>query len=219
MRNRPWFAAVEAAAVYLVLLWYIWVGQARSIAWVAVPLLAVVASHVWHRETPAALGFRLTNLGPCARAAGPPFLAMALGVVAMGAALGLDERASFGRFAVIFAGYIPWAIFQQYALNGFFVNRFAASVRSPGRAAALGAACFAGAHVPNWPLMAVTLIAGYIAARVYLAHRNLIVLGLAHAFVGSLLAVAVPTSVMHGMRTGPAEWHAQHLPAIRILGK
>ncbi|HEX6536954.1 MAG TPA: CPBP family glutamic-type intramembrane protease [Gemmatimonadaceae bacterium] len=205
----PWLSAAEAVVVYVLLLLYIWWGQARSYAWVVFPLGAVIGSHLLRRETPAALGLRLTNLHRCARAAGPPLFAIALMIVAVGAWYGRADRIASQRAVLIFAGYVPWALFQQWALNGYFTNRFAASVRSPASAAALAGACFAGAHAPNWALMGVTLLAGYLAARLYLAHRNLLVLALAHALLGTMLVMAVPWSIMHGMRTGPAEWRMQ----------
>lgn len=204
-----WLPAAEAAGVYVLLLLYIWWGQARSHAWVIFPLGAVVGSHLLRGETPSALGLRLTNLRRCARAVGAPLLAIAVIIVAVGAWCGRADRLASERAMLIFAGYVPWALFQQWALNGYFVNRFAASVRSPASAAALAGACFAGAHAPNWALMGVTLLAGYLAARLYLAHRNLLVLALAHALLGTMLVLAVPSSIMHGMRTGPAEWRAQ----------
>ena len=212
-------AGAEAAGVYLLLLGYIWWGQAHSRAWVLVPVAAVAASHVARRETPAALGFRLTNLGRCLREVGPWLLALVLGGAALAAALGTAERVLLPRALAVVAGYAPWGLFQQYALNGYFVNRFAMALRGPRRAALLGAACFAGAHAPNWFLVGVTLVAGYLAARAYLVYRNLLFLGLAHAVLGALLVLAVPRSVTHGLRTGPREWRAHHPPAPHDLAK
>jgi hypothetical protein len=208
----PWTDAAEAAVVYLVLLLYIWWGQARSHAWVAVPIALVVASHVRRGETPAVLGFRRANFGRCVREVGPTLLALAAAMVLIGAACGTTALLTPRRMLAVLAFYLPWGWFQQYALNGYFVNRFAAAFRSPGRAATLGAACFAGAHFPNWFLTGVTLVAGLLAARLYLRYRNLVFLGVAHALFGTLVVLTVPTSITHGLRTGPREWRAQHEP-------
>ena len=43
----------------------------------------------------------------------------------------------------------------------------------------------------------------YVLTRVFISTRNLIPLVLAQTVVGSLLAVALPTSWHHGLRVGP----------------
>ena len=90
------------------------------------------------------------------------------------------ERAIIG-----FLSYCTWGLFQQYLLNAFFVNRMLPVSSSAHQAAALGAACFAGAHAPNWFLMLVGLATGYCCARVWIQYRNLYFLGIAHGAIGS----------------------------------
>jgi hypothetical protein len=51
--------------------------------------------------------------------------------------------------------------------------------------------------------MLVTLAGGYTCARVYLQHRNLYFLGLAHGVVGFLIYLVVPDSVSHHLYVGP----------------
>ena len=51
--------------------------------------------------------------------------------------------------------------------------------------------------------MPITLAGGHFCARVYLKHRNLYVLGLAHGVVGFLLYLAVPDSVSRHLYVGP----------------
>lgn len=201
-----WLPAAEAAGMYLLLLVYIWWGQERARALVLVPLAAVITSHLCRGETPAMLGFRLTNFGRCLREIGPALLALTLALAALAAMTGTVRTAPPQRVLGVLTAYSVWALFQQYVLNGYFVSRFVMSVRSPHAAAVLGAVCFAGAHTPNWFLMAVTLFAGYLSARVYLAYRNLLFLGIAHALLGTFIVFGVPRSVTHGLMTGPAEW-------------
>jgi membrane protease YdiL (CAAX protease family) len=97
---------------------------------------------------------------------------------------------------------MPWGTFQQYLLNGYFLNRLL--VAMPGRPAAVAsAALFSGAHLPNWFLMAVTLLTGYVCARIYMRYKNLYFLGIAHATVGFLLLLVVPDSVTRHLVVGP----------------
>jgi membrane protease YdiL (CAAX protease family) len=98
--------------------------------------------------------------------------------------------------------YVPWGVFQQYVLNGYFLNRFHAVL---GRRAAslIAAALFSAVHAPNWFLMVVAFPAGYCSTRIYWRYRNLYCLGLAHATVGFLLFLVVPDSVSHHLKVGP----------------
>ena len=217
--RRAWGAGAEAGGVYLLIIGYIWWARPHSRAWILAPVAVVAASHLARRETPTALGFRLTNFARGLRAIGPGLLACVLGLLALGAALGGARDVTPTRFLVVLATYAPWGLFQQYALNGYFANRFIAAVRDPRLAALLAAVCFAGAHVPNWFLVSATLVGGYLSARAYLAYRNLLLLGLIHALLGTLLVLTVPRSITHGLRTGPGEWRAQRTPVARNLAK
>jgi len=102
------------------------------------------------------------------------------------------------------AGYLPWGLFQQYVLNGYFLNRFDSAL-SRRSAPMISAALFSGAHLPNWFLMAVTLLAGYASVRIYRRYNNLysLGLGLAHGTVGFLLLLVVPDSISHHLTVGP----------------
>ena len=87
-------------------------------------------------------------------------------------------------------------------MNGYFLNRFEA-VLSPRAAPVVSAALFSGVHTPNWFLMIVTLLTGYLAAVVYRRDKNLYFLGLAHGCVGFLLFLVVPDLVSHHLNVGP----------------
>jgi hypothetical protein len=67
----------------------------------------------------------------------------------------------------------------------------------------ISAALFSGAHLPNFFLMAVTLLAGYICARNYMRYKNLYFLAIAHGTVGFLLFLVVPDSISHHLTVGP----------------
>jgi hypothetical protein len=102
--------------------------------------------------------------------------------------------------------YVPWGVFQQYILNGYFLKRFDAAV-SERTAPFIVAALFAGAHTPNWFLMTVTLLLGYCCALVYRQCKNLYFLGFAHGTVGFLLYLVVPDSITHHLNVGPGWFH------------
>ena len=77
------------------------------------------------------------------------------------------------------------------------------SVLSRRTAPMMSAALFSGAHLPNWFLMAVTLLLGYLCGRIYRRYNNLYFLGIAHGTVGFLLFLVVPDSISHHLIVGP----------------
>jgi hypothetical protein len=73
-------------------------------------------------------------------------------------------------FAV--ATYLPWGLSQQYALNGYFLNRFDAAL-SDRAASFLAALCLCAAQAPNPLLMAITLPLDWGSTLLYQRTRNL----------------------------------------------
>ncbi|MBI2063665.1 MAG: CPBP family intramembrane metalloprotease [Candidatus Yanofskybacteria bacterium] len=100
---------------------------------------------------------------------------------------------------------VMWGFLQQCILNGFFVNRLAGFFENENNAGIKWGAggLFALAHMPNWFLMAVTFFGGWVCAKIYLKHRNLYFLGLAHAIIALLLYLFVPDSIGHHLVVGP----------------
>ena len=196
--------------VYALIAVYAWVLRGRG-PFVAVIVLLVLASHAWRRETPAALGFRTTNFARSVVAFGPVVLAMAALIVGEGRAHGALAHgwpavATPARAVGVLAGYCAWGLVQQWALCGYFYNRLAyalGGVRGGAWLAALAAgACFAGAHLPNAYLVGPTFVLGVLCALGYRRYRNLLVLGLSHGLLGSLLVLLVASALPQGLRTG-----------------
>jgi hypothetical protein len=213
-RPPQWGPALEAAgmlALIMVDIW--WVEPRRPMAWLALVAL-VVASHVRRGETPSSLGFRRANLRRCLVAIGPLLLGVAAIALVLSVTFGTVRRVPPGRLAGFVAYYCVWGLFQQYALNGYFVNRFAAA--APGRRIGLvppvAAGCFALVHAPNWFLVGVTFGAGLLCAHFYLKYRNLFPLGVAHGLLGSVLFLSVPDTVSQHFYIGPAalRWQRAH---------
>jgi hypothetical protein len=197
---------VEPLAAFALIMAYIWhLRFSHHNLWLAI-LAGIVASHLFRREGAAALGFQRSHLRQCVDEFGPAILLLALTAFAAGILLHTTRPIRFGDAFLAWAAYVPWGTFQQYLLNGYFLNRFAGAL--PARSAAVAsAALFSGAHLPNWFLMGVTLLTGYICARIYSRHKNLWFLGVAHATVGFLLFLVVPDSVSHHLVVGPGWFH------------
>ena len=201
----PMVHALEAGTVFFLLLSYIWYFQAR-VHWSWMILLGLVlTSHAIRGESPVDLGLRKAGFGDCARRFTIPVLLVAAIGTILGFALDTVRDVAPWRVLGVLSGYCFWALFQQYLLNGYFVNRIHASFRTRHQyiAAPIGGALFAAAHVPNPLLMVVTLIGGTIAGIAYLRHRNLLFLAFAHALIGTMLWLVVPDTVSHHLRVGP----------------
>jgi len=197
--------ALEAVGVFLLILIHVWfVSRRVRLAWLVI-LVPVIYSHWCHRESLRWLGFRRENFVRCVR----DFSALILGLagipLVLGAVFGtLHTSSSMAPLAFV-AYYCIWGTFQQYALNGYFVNRLSGAA-GPGEqrwVPLLAATLFAAVHVPNWFLVTVTFTLGLLCARIYMTYRNLYFLGIAHGLIGSALYITVPDWMSLHFYIGP----------------
>ncbi len=203
--QRDWGALVEALGVFLLIMIYIWWVR-LSHPWFAVAVLGlVIGSHLMRAEGLRWLGFAWWNARRAFPAVMPWVAGAAVSIVFFGVILGTVRQTTITQAMLSIFAYTVWGLFQQYLLNGYFVNRleeFAGKGRqSP---VALAAAClFALAHLPNWFLMPVTFVGGYLCARVYLRYRSLYVLAAAHGIIGFCVFLIVPDSISAHFLVGP----------------
>jgi hypothetical protein len=192
----------EPVSVFLLIMAYIWeLRYSHRGAWLAI-LAVILISHQVRGERAATLGFDGRNLRDCLREFAPAIAFLSLALVGLGFLLQTTRPLRFEQGFLAWAAYLPWGLFQQYILNGYFFNRFD-SVLSRRASPVLSAALFSGAHLPNWFLMLVTLLTGYLCARIYRRYNNLYFLGLAHGTIGFLLFLVVPDSISHHLIVGP----------------
>jgi Type II CAAX prenyl endopeptidase Rce1-like len=202
-RHVSWFAGIEAAITFALIMLYIWWLRFRyPYAWI--PILGlVIGSQARKREGFSKLGFQWNTGHDSARW----WLVLALtgGSILAPALVFHSIRQVSGPGACLsFLLYCVWGLFQQYVLNAYFVNRFSDLLPDrPAAAPILASIFFSLAHLPNWFLMIVALAGGYFCARLYLRCRNLYFLGLAHGVVGFLIYLAVPDTISHHLYVGP----------------
>ena len=195
-------AILEPLLMFGLIVAYIWkLRFVHPHCWIAIPALMLL-SHLLRRESPRALGFGLHNLRDCLHELAPLLLLIALLLLTAGVLLRTIRQTGFDGALLAAAAYLPWGLAQQYALNGYFLNRFDAAV-SARASSLLAAVLFSLAHAPNPFLMAITLPLGWCATLLYRRNRNLYMLGIAHAAIGLLLFLVVPDSVSHHLRVGP----------------
>jgi membrane protease YdiL (CAAX protease family) len=192
----------EPLAVFVLIECYIWVLRGtHRLLWMPI-LGCILLSHYARGERPNDLGFQAGNLCDCLRTYAPVLAFLGLTGLSAGILLRTTRPIAFQQGVWAFAAYVPWGIFQQYLLQGYFLTRFD-TVLSKRAAAVLSAALFSSAHTPNWFLMTVTLLGGYAATQLYRRYRNLWFLGLAHAVFGFVLYLVVPDSISHHLNVGP----------------
>lgn len=195
-------AILEPVSIFAMIMAYIWELRYSS-RWLWLAILGMVLiSHGIHGERAGQLGFNRNNFRRLLREYAPALVFLALIMMAGGMVLQTTRRIGFEAAFLAWLAYLPWGLFQQYLLNGYFLNRLAGSL-SPQAAPLTAAALFAGAHLPNWFLMFVTFFAGYFCARIYRQHKNLYFLAIAHATIGFLLFMVVPDSITHHLTVGP----------------
>jgi len=197
---------LEPLLMFGLIVAYIWkLRFLYPISWVAIPALMLL-SHVRRHEKPHVLGFRLDNLGLLLKEFAPLLIPMVALPAAAGAWFHTFRQIGFDGILLSLAAYLPWGLAQEYALNGYFLNRFDA-VLSRRTASMLSALLFCAAHAPNYFLMGVTLPLAWCATMVYRRTSNLYLLGFAHAIIGVMLFLVVPDSVSHHLRIGPGFFH------------
>jgi hypothetical protein len=165
----------------------------------------VIYSH-WRRgESFRWLGFRRENFVRCVRDFAPLILGLAGIPLILGAVFGTLHMSSSMAPIAFVTYYCIWGTFQQYALNGFFVNRLsgAAAPSEQRWVPLLAATLFAAVHVPNWFLVTVTFTLGLLCARIYRRYRNLYFLGIAHGLIGSALYITLPNWISLHFYIGP----------------
>ena len=110
-------------------------------------------------------------------------------------AISLNAGGSIAATLVtLLAGYFMWALVQQWALNGYFNNRFvhAFSKYRFGKfyAAILASLMFGAAHLPDIQLAVFATAFGFLSAILYQRYRDLPMLTVIHATLGAIMVLS-----------------------------
>lgn len=169
---------------------------------IALALGLMVFSHRERGEGFHELGFRFDNFFAAARLLAIP-TAIAIVMILFVSWQQTDGRFSLAGDLRIRLFFLPvWALFQQYALQGFINRRAQIAFKRETKSVLVVAVIFTLMHLPSPLLGALAFAGGYTWAWVYQRHPNLFALALSHSLVSLVLSLAIPSNLAGFLRIG-----------------
>jgi membrane protease YdiL (CAAX protease family) len=167
---------------------------------VLLSLVLMICSHRFYGEGLKEIGFRFDHfIAACRLLLLPTLIALiAIALVSWALNGSLTIKLIRPRFT-----FLPlWALFQQYALQGYINRRSQVVLGQTWRSVLLVAFVFAILHLPNLPVAALTFIGGALWAAVYQRRPNLFAIALSHSLASLALALLSPESTVESLRVG-----------------
>lgn len=121
-------------------------------------------------------------------------LATVAPLASLGLVLALGDGTPPAITTAAAAGYVLWALAQQYLIAVVFADRLRAAGLPAGVAVLAAATAFALLHTPNAALMVATFAGGLIWSAAWQRERSLLPLAVSHALAGLVLTSGLPVA-------------------------
>ena len=171
--------------------WYLMAAQSGMV-------LLIFGNHWYFRDRLAELGVRLDNFTKALRYVLPVTGILAVLVLLPAAFTGQYRLDRWGDLLI----YLPWALIQQHGLQNFFSLRFRTLLQQPTVALVCTAALFASFHLPNLPLVTITLLGGLLWCWLFRKVPNLFAVSISHLLLASLVLVFFKFSIFNQFQVG-----------------
>jgi membrane protease YdiL (CAAX protease family) len=202
LKRDKFVVLLELAVGYALILITVWTPnpQQRTLFWISAAWFFCSAVFAALRGEPLGLKrppLRLTLVVVSL------VILIGLGMVGIAAVVG-TLHGLFGVRAPLLhaAGYLLWALVQQYIQQSFFFARIEQLTSNGLLAGFWTALLFSLAHLPNPVLTPVTFVGGWLLTELFRRYRTLYPLAIAHGLIGLAIAISVPDSLHHHMRVG-----------------
>jgi membrane protease YdiL (CAAX protease family) len=196
------FALIAVVTAYALIEIALWTRGRTQLVWSLIAATWIIWTIVHQRRPPRDLGIGGRGFAASAWVI-PASLAVCGAMMFTAWKLGTLHDL-YGPNPVLYhsAGYLIWALEQEFILQSFFYLNLEELAGNRLRSAMIATVLFASAHIPNPVLVAATLAAGICFTQLFRRYRNIYALGIAHGLLGLTLALSVPNDVHHHMRVG-----------------
>ncbi len=209
------FALFSLVLFSVLIFGYLWWGrfqyyhQPFIVVVYAGALLLVVANHRYQRDTLKKMGLRMDNFAIAAAWYGGATLLLGVLIGAFGWLAGSWRLDRWSDLAT----YFLWAAAQQYLLQNFLRLRSENLLARPGAGSAfsfrgslvpalLAAALFALYHLPNYPLVALTFLAGVFWCLLFALIPNLFWAWMSQAVLATVFMLFFKYSLVNQLQVG-----------------